>query len=127
MLTELTIVDKIECLANGVLQIRDRHQILKDGEEIAASFHRHVLNPGDDLTGQADRVKAIAAAVWTDDVIAAYQASLPATEPESRYCRRTNVWVIIVPASFDNNQGLTYGIVQLYLPSTEANIQPRRS
>ena len=83
MLTELTIVDKIECLANGVLQIRDRHQILKDGEEIAASFHRHVLNPGDDLTGQADRVKDIAAAVWTDDVIAAYQASLPATEPES--------------------------------------------
>jgi hypothetical protein len=87
MLTELTIVDKIECLANGVLQIRDRHQILKDGQEIAASFHRHVLNPGDDLTGQADRVKDIAAAVWTDDVIAAYQASLPAepvaTEPES--------------------------------------------
>ena len=87
MLEEITIVDKIECLANGVLQIRDRHQILKDGQEIAASFHRHVLNPGDDLTGQADRVKDIAAAVWTDDVIAAYQASLPAepvaTEPES--------------------------------------------
>ena len=78
MLEELTIVDKIECLANGVLQIRDRHQILKDGEEIAASFHRHVLNPGDDLTGQADRVVAIANATWTDEVIAAYQASLPA-------------------------------------------------
>ena len=78
MLTELTIVDKIECLANGVLQIRDRHQILKDGQEIAASFHRHVLNPGDDLTGQADRVVAIANATWTDEVIAAYQASLPA-------------------------------------------------
>jgi len=87
MLEEITIVDKIECLANGVLQIRDRHQILKDCEEIAASFHRHVLNPGDDLTGQADRVVAIAAAVWTDECIAAYQASLPAepvaTEPES--------------------------------------------
>ena len=82
MLTELTIVDKIECLANGVLQIRDRHQILKDCEEIAASFHRHVLNPGDDLTGQADRVVAIAAAVWTDECIAAYQAAM-ATEPES--------------------------------------------
>lgn len=81
MLTELTIVDKIECLANGVLQIRDRHQILKDGEEIAASFHRHVLNPGDDLTGQADRVVAIANATWTDEVIAAYQASLPQPEP----------------------------------------------
>ena len=78
MLEETTIVDKIECLANGVLQIRDRHQILKDGEEIAASFHRHVLNPGDDLTGQADRVVAIANATWTDEVIAAYQASLPA-------------------------------------------------
>jgi hypothetical protein len=87
MLTELTICDKIECLANGTLQIRDRHQILKDGEEIAASFHRHVANPGDDVSGECERVKAIAAAVWTDDVIAAYQASLPAepmaTEPES--------------------------------------------
>lgn len=80
MLTELTIVDKIECLANGTLQIRERHQILKDGEEIAASFHRHVLNPGDDLTGQADRVVAIANATWTDEVIAAYQASLPQPE-----------------------------------------------
>jgi hypothetical protein len=87
MLTELIICDKIECLANGTLQIRDRHQILKDGEEVAASFHRHVLHPGDDLTGQADRVVAIANATWTDEVIAAYQASLPAepvaTEPES--------------------------------------------
>jgi len=83
MLTELTIVDKIECLANGVLQIRDRHQILKDGQEIAASFHRHVLAPTDDVSGECDRVKAIAAAVWTPECIAAYQASLPATEPES--------------------------------------------
>ena len=78
MLEELTIVDKIECLANGVLQIRDRHQILKDGAEIAASFHRHVLNPGDSLDGQDPRVVAIANATWTDEVIAAYQASLPA-------------------------------------------------
>ena len=82
MLEEITIVDKIECLANGVLQIRDRHQILKDGAEIAASFHRHVLNPGDDLDGQDPRVVAIANATWTDEVIAAYQASLPA-EPAS--------------------------------------------
>jgi hypothetical protein len=78
MLEEITIVDKIECLANGVLQIRDRHQILKDGAEIAASFHRHVLNPGDSLDGQDPRVVAIANATWTDEVIAAYQASLPA-------------------------------------------------
>lgn len=78
MLEEITIVDKIECLANGTLQIRDRHQILKDGEEVAASFHRHILHPGDSLDGQDPRVVAIANATWTDEVIAAYQASLPA-------------------------------------------------
>ncbi len=85
MLEEITITDRIEVLQTGTLQIRHRHAIIdsETGEEKAASFHRHVAHPGDDVTGECDRVKAIAAAVWTDDVIAAYQASLPATEPES--------------------------------------------
>jgi len=30
-----------------------------------------------------DKIEVIANATWTDEVIAAYQASLPATEPES--------------------------------------------
>ena len=84
-LEEITLTDKIEVIANGSLQIRHRHAIIdtETGEEKAASFHRHVLAPADDVSGECERVKAIAAAVWTDECIAAYQASLPATEPES--------------------------------------------
>jgi hypothetical protein len=78
MLEETTICDKIEVLANGAIQVRQRQQILKDGNEVAANFSRYCLCPGDDLDGQDPRVVAIANATWTDEVIAAYQASLPA-------------------------------------------------
>ena len=82
-LEELTLTDRIEVIANGSLQIRHRHSIVDadTGVEKAASFHRHVLQPGDDVTAECERVKAIAAAVWTPECIAAYQAAI-ATEPE---------------------------------------------
>ena len=82
-LEEITLTDKIEVTQNGALQIRHRHAIIdsETGEEKAASFHRHVANPGDDVSGECERVKAVAAAVWTDECIAAYQASLPQPEP----------------------------------------------
>ena len=79
-LEEITLTDKIEVTSNGSLQIRHRHSIVDadTGEEKAASFHRHVLAPADDVSGECERVKAVAAAVWTPECIAAYQASLPA-------------------------------------------------
>ncbi len=79
-LEEITLTDKIEVIQNGSLQIRHRHAIIDSdtGEEKAASFHRHVVSPGDDVTGECERVKAVAAAVWTQECIDAYQASLPA-------------------------------------------------
>ncbi len=78
-LEEKSIVDKIEVLLLGQIQVRRRDQVLKDGTEIAATYHRHVLNPGDDLTNEDSRVVAIAEATWTLEVIAAYQASLEAS------------------------------------------------
>lgn len=83
-LEEITLTDRIEVIQNGSLQIRHRHAIIdsETGAEKAASFHRHVLAPTDDVSGECERVKAIAAAVWTDECIAAYQAAT-ATEPES--------------------------------------------
>ena len=88
-LEELQLTDKIEVTQNGSLQIRHRHSIVDadTGIEKAASFHRHVLTPGQTLPDDAcERTRAVAAAVWTPECIAAYQASLPAepaTEPES--------------------------------------------
>ena len=74
-LEEKSVVDKIEVLLDGYIQVRRRDQILKDGVEVAATYHRHVLSPGDDTSAEDSRVAAIAAATWTDEVIAAYQAS----------------------------------------------------
>jgi urease accessory protein UreE len=79
-LEEKSVVDKVEVLLNGSIQVRRRNQILKDGVEVAASFHRHVVHPGDDVSNEDPRVAAIAAATWTDEVVAAYQASLPQEE-----------------------------------------------
>ena len=79
-LSEVSVVDKIEVLLSGQIQARRRDQLLKEGVEVAASFHRHVINPGDDVTNEDPRVAAIAAATWTEEVVAAYQASLTPAE-----------------------------------------------
>ena len=75
-LTEKNIVDLVELVQSNHIQVRTANIIEKDGVEIAKSFHRHVLAPGDDVSGQDPKVQAIANAVWTAEVIAAYQASL---------------------------------------------------
>ena len=75
-LIEKQIVDKVELVQTNHIQVRTANIIEKDGVEIARTFHRHVLAPGDDVSGQDPKVQAIASAVWTEEVIAAYQASL---------------------------------------------------
>ena len=79
-LQEKSVVDKIEVLLNGCIQVRRRDQILKDGVEVASTFHRHVVNPGDDVSNEDERVAAVATTLWTEEVVAAYQASLPQEE-----------------------------------------------
>jgi len=81
-LTKETIVDKIEVLEMGQVQVRTATRVLEDGTQLSSSFHRHVLAPGDDLSGQDAKVSAIATATWTDDVIAAYQDSQDAALEE---------------------------------------------
>ena len=75
-LIEKQIVDKIELVENNSIQVRTANIIEKDGTEIARTFHRHVLSPGDSIVNEDPKVQAIANAVWTEEVIAAYQASL---------------------------------------------------
>jgi hypothetical protein len=71
-LTEKTIVDKIELLENNSIQVRTANVIDKDGLEISRTFHRHVLNPGDDISEQDPKVQAVANAIWTEEIIATY-------------------------------------------------------
>ena len=74
MLQRVSIVDRIEVIENGCVQVRVAVRIM-DGESIVAqSFHRHVIAPGDDFSAQDQRVQAVCAAVHTAECIAAYQA-----------------------------------------------------
>ena len=80
MLEKVSVVDRIEILENGCVQVRTRTSIMEDGKQISATFHRNVIAPGDDYSNEDDRVKAVCAAVHTPEVIAAYQAILEAAK-----------------------------------------------
>jgi hypothetical protein len=72
-LIEKKIVDSIELVETNHIQVRTSTIIEKDGVEIARTFHRHVLSPGDDITNEDARVQAIANAIWTEEVINNYK------------------------------------------------------
>ena len=80
-LTEKTIIDKIELTEVNTIQIRTATIIEKDGIEIAKTYHRHSLNPGDDVSNEDTRVQAIANVIWTEEVINAYKALIAPIEP----------------------------------------------
>ena len=67
---------KEEILPNQIIQIRTTTVVEEDGVELGRKHHRHVICPGDDVSGEVAEVQAIASALWTDEVIAAYQASV---------------------------------------------------
>ena len=77
-LTESTAQDKIEIVDVGtykVLQVRTATIISKDDVEISRSFHRHVVTPNDDTSGETDEVKALAGIYFTSDAKAAQTAA----------------------------------------------------
>ena len=86
-LTKQTIVDKAETVKiqdHYCIQVRERNQILEDGQEISSSFHRYVLQPDADVSTISDPVVlAQFNAVMTDQVKQNYQTFLAAQNAES--------------------------------------------
>ena len=80
MLEKIEIVDRIEVVESGVVQVRVCTRIMEDGKQISNTFHRHVVAPGDDYSGEDARVQAICAATHTADVVAAYKAAQEAAK-----------------------------------------------
>ena len=90
-ITKETVVDKIEVLEMGQVQVRTATKIVEDGTELNRSFHRHVVVPstktgdtwGDtDISGEDARVQAVCTATWTDAVKTAYQTMMDSqTQP----------------------------------------------
>ena len=72
---------KEEILPNQVIQIRTTTVVEEDGVELARNYHRHVVHPGDDVSSEVQEVQDIAAALWTAEVISAYQASVASSTP----------------------------------------------
>ena len=80
-ITKELIVDRIEVLENGVIQVRTKTAIMEDGKQISGSFHRHVITPGDDYAAEDARVKAICKATHTAAVVTDYHAMQTASLP----------------------------------------------
>jgi len=69
--------DKIEIVGPyKTVQIRTCTQVLEDGVELSSGYHRHVVVAGQDYSNESAEVQAICAAMHTDAVVSAYNASL---------------------------------------------------
>ena len=86
-ITKETVVDKIEVLEKGQVQVRTATKIVEDGKELNRSFQRHVLAPstknGDtwsdtDISEEDAKVQSICNAVWTTEIKTAYQEMIDA-------------------------------------------------
>ena len=73
-LTENTQIDRIEIQNDWNIQVRQATVIERDGEFVSRTFHRWVLTPDTDISGQEQKVQDIANAAWTPEVKAAYEA-----------------------------------------------------
>ena len=50
------------------IQVRTKTSIMEDGAEISYKYHRKVLTPDMDVSGESAEIQALANALWTDDV-----------------------------------------------------------
>lgn len=81
-LTEETVQDKIEIVGDFKhIQVRTATIIKRDGTEISRSFHRHVVAPDADVSGESADVQALAAQFHTQEIKDAYAAHLAASQP----------------------------------------------
>ena len=73
-ITKETEIAKIEVVGEyKAVQVKTDTVIKEDGKEISRSAHRHVVHPDMDISSEIAEVQAVANAVWTDDVKAAWK------------------------------------------------------
>tara|TARA_R100000482_G_C5030889_1_gene103997 strand:+ start:315 stop:557 length:243 start_codon:yes stop_codon:yes gene_type:complete len=74
----LTKVEKDDYEVRGEykhINVRTKTSIMEDGAEISFKYHRKVLTPDMDVSGESAEVQALANALWTDEVKKAYEDS----------------------------------------------------
>jgi hypothetical protein len=77
-LSKQSVIDRIEVLEDGELQVRRAVRVFDDADLVAERYSRVVYVPGTDVTTLPPRVQVIANAVWTPAVIQAYREKLAA-------------------------------------------------
>jgi len=60
------------------IQCRTATIVKEDGVELSRSFHRRVLTPDMDVSGEDAEIKGMASALWSDEVKAAWAEKLAA-------------------------------------------------
>lgn len=70
------VIDKIEIIENGTVQVRTTTKLVEDGNIVGVSSHRHVIVPGADYSQEDPKVREVCAVTHTRDTIAAYQTAL---------------------------------------------------
>ena len=71
--------DKIEIVDIGDwknIQVRTATIVTDDGTELSRSFHRHVVEPNDDVSGESDEIKKLAEIYFTDGAKAKHKAAM---------------------------------------------------
>ncbi len=66
-LAEKIEIGSIQVLPRGQIQVRTDTVIERDGVEISRAYHRHVVEPDYDISGEHQRVKDVAAVVHTQE------------------------------------------------------------
>ena len=72
--TEEKVVASINVTTQNALEVLEVTIVYKDGVELTRSNERFAFMPGDDISAMDDKVKSIAAVVWTQAVIDAWTA-----------------------------------------------------
>ena len=60
------------------IQERTKTTVVEDGNELSYSYHRRVLTPDADVSGESAEIQGMASTFWTDEVKAAWTAKLEA-------------------------------------------------
>lgn len=86
-LTKVEKLDKAEVVnMDTIPMIQCRHVVYVEDDGViigGKQYHRHVISPSDDVSGEDAQVQALAAAVFTPEVKAAHAALMASQAPEA--------------------------------------------
>jgi len=97
-LEKVVVVDQIEVVGEYSIQVRQATKVMDDGVQIGSTgYHRHVVHPNSNWSGEDAKVKKIADALFDADCIEAwhvesngYPSGTPSTSWElaqlQKYC-----------------------------------------